>query len=283
LPDGLKNMQHVISTHVFVQHRLTVALLDRIVKAGFTQIEIFCARQHIDYRNRAQVEELAHWFRDSELKVHSLHSPMYTDTIWGRSGPHAVISITESNKAKRIAATDEIKRALEIAEMIPFRYLIQHIGVGGEEYHDRKLDAAFTALEELCIFAGHRGVHCLVENIPNGLSTPERLVMFIHTTHLPVDFVFDTGHAHIMGGVVPAFETMRERIRSTHVHDNDGENDSHLFPNRATKGGIDWKETMRLLRSCEGQFPLLLELREVPDMEQPLDEIRRAFEWLESQ
>src|SRR5579885_2865745 len=125
-------MQHVISTHVFVQHRLTVALLDRIVKAGFTQIEIFCARQHIDYRNRAQVEELAHWFRDSELKVHSLHSPMYTDTIWGRSGPHAVISITESNKAKRIAATDEIKRALEIAEMIPFRYLIQHIGVGGE-------------------------------------------------------------------------------------------------------------------------------------------------------
>ena len=48
---------------------------------------------------------------------------------------------------------DEIKRALEIAEIIPFRYLIQHIGVGGEEFDMRKFDAAFCALEELNLFA----------------------------------------------------------------------------------------------------------------------------------
>ncbi|MBI3666051.1 MAG: TIM barrel protein, partial [Acidobacteria bacterium] len=171
-------MRHVLSTHVFVQHRLTVTLLDKIEKAGIPEIEIFCARQHLDYYNRAQIEELALWLRDSGLKVHSLHSPMFRDTIWGRSGPNAVITITETDKAKRIAATDEIKRALEIAEMIPFRYLIQHIGVSGEEYDDRKVDAAFNSLEELCIFAGHRGVEVLVENIPNGLSSAERLAAF---------------------------------------------------------------------------------------------------------
>ena len=48
---------------------------------------------------------------------------------------------------------DEIKRALEIAEMIPFRYLIQHIGVFEEEYDERKVDAAFTSLEEINLFA----------------------------------------------------------------------------------------------------------------------------------
>jgi sugar phosphate isomerase/epimerase len=275
-------MRHVLSTHVFVQHRLTVALLDRIAKAGISEIEIFCARQHLDYQNRAQIEELAHWFRDSDLKVHSMHSPMYRDTIWGRSGPHSVISITETEKVRRIAATDEIKRALEIAELIPFRYLIQHIGVGQEEYHDRKMDAAFTSLEELSIFAGHRGVALLVENIPNALSTPERLVAFLNSTHLPIDFVFDTGHAHIMGGVEPAFQMMQARIRSTHVHDNDGEQDSHLFPSKDRPGGIKWKETMHLLRSRQDQYPLLLELREVPDMEHPLDEIRSVFDRLES-
>ncbi|HZS49602.1 MAG TPA: sugar phosphate isomerase/epimerase family protein [Bryobacterales bacterium] len=275
-------MRHVLSTHVFVQHRLTVALLDRIAKAGISEIEIFCARQHLDYQNRAQIEELAHWFRDSDLKVHSMHSPMYRDTIWGRSGPHSVISITETEKVRRIAATDEIKRALEIAELIPFRYLIQHIGVGQEEYHDRKMDAAFTSLEELSIFAGHRGVALLVENIPNALSTPERLVAFLNSTHLPIDFVFDTGHAHIMGGVEPAFQMMQARIRSTHVHDNDGEQDSHLFPSKDRPGGIKWKETMHLLRSRQDQYPLLLELREVPDMEHPLNEIRSVFDRLES-
>jgi len=274
-------MRHIVSTHLFVQHRLTVALLDRLSKAGVSEIEIFCARQHLDYRNRAQIEELGHWVRDSELKVASLHSPMFTDTIWGRSGPHAAISLTAEAKGDRIAAADEIKRALEIAELVPFRYLVQHIGVVGEEYSDRKTEAAFTSLEDLCIFAGHRGVQVLVENIPNGLSTSERLEAFVRETHLPIHFVFDTGHAHIMEGVPRAFQVMRERIRSTHVHDNDGQTDLHLFPNSRRDGGIDWSEAMGLLRSGQDQYPLLLELREVPEMERPLDELRRVFDWLE--
>ena len=31
-------------------------------------------------------------------------------------------------------------------------------------------------------------------------------------------------------GVEAAFEIMKDRIRSTHVHDNDGKDDKHLFP-----------------------------------------------------
>ena len=276
-------MRHVISTHLFVNHRLTVALVDRIAKAGIGEIEIFVARQHLDYHNGAQIEELGHWFRDSALKLHSMHAPMYSDTVWWRTGPNAVVSITESTKGKRIAAIDEIKRALEVAELIPCRYLIQHIGVSGEEYSDRAVEAAFSSLEELSIFAGQRGVEVLVENIPNALSTAERLVEFVNRTHLPLHFVFDAGHAHIMGGVAPSFELMKDRISSTHVHDNDGQNDTHVFPTRRPAGGIDWKQTMELLRSGQDRFPLLLELREVPDMERPLDEVRRVFDFLEEQ
>ena len=173
---GRALMNHVLSTHLFVNHRLTSALLSRIQQAGIPAVEIFCARQHLDYRNKAQIAELGHWFRDSELKLHSLHSPMYSDEIWGRSGPHAVVAITELVKGRRLEMVDEIKRALEIAEVIPFRYLAQHMGVGGEEFDLRKFDAAFAALEELCIFARQRGVEILLENIPNELSSAERLV-----------------------------------------------------------------------------------------------------------
>src|ERR1017187_5525634 len=144
-------MDHVLSTHVFVGHRLTGAMLQRIQQVGIPEVEVFCARQHLDYRDKAQIAELGHWFRDSDLKLRSLHSPMYTDEIWGRSGPHSVITITETVKSKRLGMVDEIKRALEIAEVIPFRYLIQHIGVGGEEFDLRKFDAAFAALEELSL------------------------------------------------------------------------------------------------------------------------------------
>src|SRR5688572_26865828 len=95
-------MNHALSTHLFVNHRLTLAMLSKIEQAGISAVEIFGARQHLDYRNKAQVAELGHWFRDAKLKLHSLHSPMYNDEIWGRSGPHAVITITEQVKGRRI-------------------------------------------------------------------------------------------------------------------------------------------------------------------------------------
>jgi sugar phosphate isomerase/epimerase len=274
-------MNRVLSTHLVVGHRLTVAWLNRAMQAGIPAVEIFCARQHLDYRNRAQIAELGHWFSDSELKLRSLHSPMYSDEIWGRSGPRSVITITEPVKARRLEMVDEIKRAIEIAETVPFKYLIQHIGVSGEEYSDRKVDAAFSALEELSIFARQRGVEILLENIPNDLSTGERLRHFLEVTHLDLGFVFDVGHANIGGGVEAEFDIMKERIRSTHVHDNNGEQDQHLFPFLGEGGTVDWKGTMRLLGSRPDQYPLLLELKEVEGMENSLDKVNEVFDRLE--
>jgi sugar phosphate isomerase/epimerase len=276
-------MKHILSTHLFVNHRLTAALLSKIEQAGIPAVEIFCARQHLDYRDKAQIAELGHWFRDSELKLHSLHSPMYSDTIWGRSGPHALITITEPIKSKRLPMVEEIKRALEIAEDIPFKYLVQHMGVGGEEFDMHKVDAAFSALEELKLFAGGRGVEVLLENIPNELCSAERLLQFEELTHVGLNYCLDTGHANMHEGVAPAFDLMKEKIRSTHVHDNNGKDDLHLFPFISEGGTINWKSTMDLLRSRDGQYPLLLELKEKPEFEHPLDAVLEIFEKLESQ
>jgi sugar phosphate isomerase/epimerase len=205
---------------------------------------------------------------------------MYSDDCWGRTGPNSIINIAEPDKTRRRDSVDEIKRALEISESIAFRYLIQHIGTGGEEYHERKVDAAFSALEELNVFAAQRGVEILLENIPNGLSTAERLLHFLEITHLDNGYCFDTGHAQMMEGIDSAFSLMRDRIRSTHVHDNDGVNDTHLFPFVAEGGSIDWPRAMKLLRSRESQYPLLLELREADGLS--LASIAEVFERLES-
>lgn len=275
-------MDRVLSTHLIVQHRLNTVWLDRIRQAGIPAVEIFCARQHLDYRSRSQVNELAFWFRDSDLKLHSVHSPMYTDDCWGKTGPHAAITITEPSKPRRLEMVDEIKRALDIADKIPFRYLVQHIGVGNEEWTERKLEAAFTALEEISLFAKNRGVRVLVENIPNGLSSAERLRHFREYTHLDVDYCFDIGHANINEGVETAFQVLADRIRSTHVHDNDGQADTHLFPLLSKGGTVDWKKTMSLLRSKPGQYPLLLELKEAHEFPNPIDAAVQVFDRLES-
>ncbi len=275
-------MNHILSTHLFVNHRLTSALLTRIQALGIPAVEVFCARQHLDYRDKAQITELGHWFRDSDLKLNSLHSPMYNDEIWGRSGPQAVVSITETLKSKRMQAVDEIKRALEIAETIPFKFMVQHVGVSGEEFDLTKFDAAFSAIEELSLFARQRGVEILLENIPNELSSAARLRQFEELTHVGLNYCFDVGHAHMGNGVEAEFEVMKPRIRSTHVHDNNGKADSHLLPFITAGGTIDWKNTMQLLRSRQDQYPLLLELKDQGDSAHPLDQAMEVFDRLEN-
>ena len=274
-------MDIALSTYLFVNHRLNTVWLEKIWQAGFPQAEIFCARQHLDYRNKSQVRELGHWFRDSEMKLHSLHGPIYNDDCWGRTGPQALLTLTEPVKSKRIAIVDEIKRALEVAEEIPFRYFIQHLGNTQEQFGDEKLDAAFTALEELSIFAKQRGVQILLENTPNDLASAKRLNYFLEITHLNLGYCFDTGHAHMNEGIAAAFELMRPRIHSTHIHDNEGSEDQHLFPLLQSKGTIDWKQTMPLLAGSEAKWPIVLELKDTEEFPTPLAAAKESLARLE--
>src|SRR5260221_5560192 len=160
-------MLRAVSTYVYVKERLHPGLLDELVKAGAQSIEIFAARQHIDYANRKQhVREIADWFQSSGLPLHFLHAPMYADYEGGRTGAPPV-NVAATDRAQRIEAMDEIKRAIEVAEQIPFRFLVQHLGTSGESFDDRKFEAAMTSIQHLRAFAKALGVRILLEDIPN--------------------------------------------------------------------------------------------------------------------
>jgi sugar phosphate isomerase/epimerase len=76
--------------------------------------------------------------------------------------------------------------------------------------------------------------------------------------HYPdLGICFDTGHAHLMSSVHQAYGVLQERIRSTHVHDNHRDRDSHLWPGEGT---IDWNDTVQALRSAPQSPVLLMEI-----------------------
>jgi sugar phosphate isomerase/epimerase len=272
-------MDYGLSTYFFVNERLNAHILEQIFAAGLRKIEIFAARQHLDYHDKNQVTDVAQWFRDHDLQLFSLHAPLYGDFDWGRSGGQP-LSITYLERRQRIESMEEIKRALEVAERLPFRYLVLHMGMENEEYHLAKFDAALTCLEHLKIFAKERGVQILLENIPNEVSTPERLVEFIEYTRLhEIKLCFDVGHAHMVGDVQSAFSTLNNRVLSTHVHDNHHEKDEHLLP---FEGEINWERTIRDFRAAGGQFPLLFELRNYGPELTTLARIRQVVDRLEA-
>jgi len=271
-------MLKAVSTYLYVKERLHPGILDGLTRNGVQAIEIFAARQHFDYANRkAHVKEIAEWFRGSGIPLHSLHSPLYADFEWGRAGA-APINLASTDRAGLVEAMDEVKRALEIAEQIPFRFLVQHLGLPTESFSEKKFESAMTSIEHLRAFAKPLGVRILLENIPNELSTPERLVEMIQTAHFDdVGICFDFGHAHMMSSVREAFEIVRKQVCSTHVHDNDKFHDSHLWPGQGT---IDWKEAMELLRSAPQTPALMLEL-EGDGKLNPLEKLEATFERLE--
>ena len=254
---GLSKMLRVLSTHVFLNHRLHPGLLELADRSGAQAVEIFAARQHFDYTSREDVAELAEWFRSNALQPFSMHAPMYPDREMGRAGAPGV-NVLHPDKTRRIDAMDEIKRALESAEHIPIRNMVVHLGERDDTWSQRTIELALTALEHLGAFAHPLGVRLLVENLLSEATTPEHLVLILEMGHLRnVGVCLDLGHANVTTGTAVAIATLGARIASVHVHDNRGLKDEHLWPGDGT---IDWPETVKALKALATPPATVLEI-----------------------
>jgi sugar phosphate isomerase/epimerase len=250
-------MLRALSTHVFLTQRLHPGLLDLLERGGAQAIELFGARQHFDYTSRQHIKETADWFASKQVEAHSLHGPMYPDMEMGRSGAPAV-NVVHSEKSRRIEAMDEVKRALEVAEVLPFRFLVLHLGERDGSWSERTLEDALTAVEHLQAFARPLGVRLLLENIQNEITQPQNLREIIRVGHFTdVGVCFDSGHAHLDGGTAVTVAELKPLIGSTHLHDNGGDKDTHLWPGEGT---IDWQPMMDELRTAPRTPAALLEI-----------------------
>jgi sugar phosphate isomerase/epimerase len=104
------------------------------------------------------------------------------------------------------------------------------------------------------------------------------MLLFLRYTRLDLKVCFDTGHAHMAGGVQSAFRTLQKRVAAMHIHDNHGEKDEHLLP---YEGEIDWAQAIPDFRSAGGQFPIFFELsaeRKEPKALARISEVTDRFE-----
>ena len=176
-----------------------------------------------------------------------MHTPLYWNEEMGRGGAPAV-NVVHPEKSRRIDAMDEIKRAIEVAEQIPLKYAVIHLGERHDSWSPRTLEHSITALEHLRAFASPLGVKLNVENILQRGHRPAHLLEILATGHFTdIGVCFDTGHANISGSVASVLTELKAHIRSTHLHDNHGEKDEHLWPGEGT---IDWTETMAELKTA---------------------------------
>ena len=264
-------MQYGISTHILLPQRLTPVLLDQLLETGAGQIEVFASRHHFDYADRGAVRELANWFRANAVTA-SLHMPLFTvdeEANWSKHTA-ATLNLLHDSKNERIAAQDEVKRALEAAEQVPFKSCVLHLGNKEQEWNTRALDDALSAVEHLKAFAGPLGVQLLLENLNNDIAKPERLAEIVKVGHFStVGFCLDLGHAALADGIPEtshaaaqsgidlAFGAFADKLVELHVHDNQGSRDEHLWPG---EGKIDFGIVREHLRGLKQPLAGLLEI-----------------------
>ena len=265
-----------VSSHLFHEHRLDREHLVHIAAHGFEVVEVFATRSHFDYRSDAAIASLGEWLSETRLELHSVHAPAFEAYRNGRWV--GAMSNASNDETRRRAALSEAEAALAVARQIPFKYLVTHLGVpvvegpAASKTGDNQRDAARRSVEELVAMAARVDVAVALEVIPNPLSSAANLCELIeeHLDGINVGVCLDYGHAHLMGDVGEAIETLSGHLWTTHVHDNTGKRDDHLVP---FTGTIDWDAAMMGTQKIGYDGVLILE---VGDDGNPVDILRRS-------
>ena len=262
-----------VSTHLFHEHRLGREHFVHIAAHGFEAVEVFATRAHFYYRDEQALQHLSEWLSDTRLELHSVHAPAFDALEKGRwVGSYSNASGDEN---RRKAALAETEAALHIARHVPFRYLVVHLGMPVVEQmppKENQRDAARRSVEEIAAMASRLNVQVALEVIPNPRSSAEALSHLIEEDleGVNVGVCLDYGHAHLMGDLGDAVETLSGHLWTTHVHDNNGKRDDHLVP---FSGTIDWDAAMMATQKIGYDGPLIMEVGDTGD---PLDVLRRA-------
>src|SRR4051812_47597488 len=98
-----------ISTRCFGTTPLTPSLLERLRRADFTQIELHASLPGLNYQSRSVLRDMARCFRKNEMPSPSLPLPFEKDVL-------------STSQFDRHAAIDELKRCLELNDLLPVRY-----------------------------------------------------------------------------------------------------------------------------------------------------------------
>jgi len=253
-------MQFGVSTHLYHGSRLDRDHLVEIAAHGFSAVEIFATRTHVDYHHAQILAELNEHLRDTGLRAHSVHAPItesLRDGVWGPA-----YSLATADEGARKRAVDETLAALRAAQQLEAAFLVLHLGVPltqQSDGRDNRRDAVLRSLDVLHAAAAGSGVRLALEVIPNPISDAEALVTFIEDELEATDIgiCLDSGHAFLMGDLIDAIEAVSGHLVTTHLHDNRRVSDDHLVP---FDGAIDWAEAAMTLQKVGYEGVWLFEL-----------------------
>ncbi|OPY34231.1 MAG: endonuclease IV [Methanomassiliicoccales archaeon PtaU1.Bin124] len=196
--------------------------------------------------------------------TYSIHAPIFD------------VNIASINEKMRMESVEQISTSLKIAAQIDVDLVTIHPGyypMGVRGFESRAENKLIESLGELNRISNDLGVNLALENMANQDSiigrTAGELSRFIDGTDLGI--CFDVGHANTTGQIASILE-LRDRIINVHLHDNDGQVDSH---SSLGDGKIDFANIFHALKGYKGNY--IIEARTISSALKSSNYLKRKF------
>jgi len=251
--------------------------IERIVGAGFRQIELWASVEHMEgWVSKAA--ETRRVLASAGIVARSVHSPV----VGWHNG--------SLDEAIRLAAIEATTACFQQAAAVGAELVVCHPNRDVYPYSDAEYEASWgKSCESLAVLAERArvaGVRMAVENVPK-MGQPRRqgssishILQMIEGLGDNVGICLDTGHANA-NGLIAADEVREagDKLFSLHLHDNDGlGQDQHRLPGNGT---IDWGAFFDALDEIGFEGIRMFEVGKGDNLETTLAElvdIRRAWE-----
>ena len=214
--------------------------LKGIADAGFSHVH-WCHQWSTDFLYSApEIEQIQKWLQEFGLELLDLHASGGQEKNWW-----------SSREYERLAGVELVRNRIEMTAALSADVAILHVPESDPAGADLPTwrrqaglpDPVRRSLDELAPFAADRNVQVAFENTARR-SDWETIGRILSQYGDAVGLCYDSGHGNIDGHGLGELESLRDRLISVHLHDNDGSADQHSLP---FTGTIDWAGLTRII------------------------------------
>jgi sugar phosphate isomerase/epimerase len=201
------------------------------------------------------VEENARLLREAGIRVWSVHAPF--------GGSHSLSDLDELTRRRAVEYHKFVLERIALAGSsgdAPMAIIHPSSHCQDEEI-PRMIHCLLDSLEDLLPVAERLGVRLGLENmLPHHVGSDyQELRQVVEELDSPwLKVCFDSGHAHVAGGVREGLEALQDLVVTFHLADNDGTRDMHLQP---PYGTTPWHDFRGVFRTMDFQSPIVVEAK----------------------
>jgi len=235
--------------------------LTRIRALGFDWVEICADGGHLDPRlfTIEQASEIRSFLDELDLKLYSYHAP------------YSGVDLASRDVSKREESVNLMKRAIDYSVALNCPAMVLHVN-SGESLEcltrEKMILNTIASVRKIAYYAESCGakIKIALENLMDhdrnrfGSRVSDLKLIIQRTGSSLLGICLDTGHSNLIKerGFKPTEEIERcGHLFSTHIHDNDGEEDSHQ---PLGCGIIDWRTFFEILNRTNPEVGLIHEV-----------------------